>query len=99
MTPEDAGLKRAKPADLKGGSPAANAARMLSLLGGEKGPLRDVVLFNAAAALIIAGNAKDLKDGMAQAAKSVDSGAARRALDSLIAITNEPAGLTRGSAA
>jgi anthranilate phosphoribosyltransferase len=89
VTPEDAGLPRARLEDLKGADPATNAARMTALLDGTKGPLRDIVLFNAAAALIIAGRAKDLREGVAQAAKSIDSGAARTALSRLIAITNE----------
>ena len=88
VTPEAAGLKRARLDDLRGGDPAANAARMVVLLDGKPGPLRDIVLLNAAAALIVAGRARDLKDGVAQAAQSIDSGAARRALERLITITN-----------
>jgi len=90
VTPEAAGLPRATLADLKGGAPADNAARLLRLLEGEAGPLRDIVLLNAAAALIIAGRAKDLREGVAQGAASIANGAARRALERLVAITNEP---------
>jgi anthranilate phosphoribosyltransferase len=90
VTPEQAGLPRAKLADLKGGEPAENAAKLRAILAGETGPIRDIVLLNAAAALIVAGKAKDLRDGVAIAAKSIASGAASRALDKLVAITNEP---------
>ncbi len=89
VTPEEAGLKRADIAELRGGDPATNAARMVVMLEGRGGPLRDIVLLNAAAALIIAGRARDLKDGVAQAARSIDSGAAKRVLERLVAITNE----------
>ena len=89
VTPEDAGLPRATLADIKGADPATNAARMRSLLDGAAGPLRDIVLLNAAAALIVADRAKGLREGVRQAAKSIDSGAARTALARLVAITNE----------
>jgi anthranilate phosphoribosyltransferase len=88
LTPEQLGLKRARLADLKGGDPSHNAARLWALLGGEAGPLRDVVVLNAGAALIVAGKAEDVTAGMALAAKSIDSGKAKLALDRLIAITN-----------
>ncbi|HXY98610.1 MAG TPA: anthranilate phosphoribosyltransferase [Stellaceae bacterium] len=91
VTPDMAGLPPARLEDLKGADPAANAARMRAVLAGETGPLRDIVLLNAAGALMVAGRARDLKDGVAQAARAVDSGDAKRALDRLIAITNEAA--------
>jgi anthranilate phosphoribosyltransferase len=91
VMPEQAGLARAKAEDIKGADPASNAQRMNGVLDGNTGPLRDVVLLNAAAALIIAGRAGDLRDGVALAAKAIDSGAAKRVLARLIAITNEPA--------
>jgi len=91
VTPEDAGLARARPEDLKGGvSPKALAA-MRALLDGKTGPLRDVVALNAAAVLVVAGAAADLKQGVAQAAASIDSGAAKRALDALVEISNRSA--------
>jgi anthranilate phosphoribosyltransferase len=90
VTPEQAGLKRASLAALKGGEPAENAAKLRALLEGEEGALRDIVLLNAAAALIIAGKAQDLRAGVALAAKSIQSGAAKAALDKLVAITNTP---------
>jgi anthranilate phosphoribosyltransferase len=89
VTPEMAGLPRASLADLKGADPAANAAAMIALLQGRPGPLRDIVLLNAAAALIVADRARDLREGVARAATAIDEGAARKALDRLIAVTNE----------
>ncbi len=91
VTPEDAGLARARPEDLKGGTPQENAAAMRALLDGKTGPLRDVVALNAAAVLAVAGAAADLKQGVAQAAASIDSGAAKRALDALVEISNRSA--------
>ena len=93
VTPEDAGLSRAAPEDLKGGDPGTNAAAMRAMLDGEPGAFRDVVLYNAAAALIVAGRAGTLKDGVALAAAAIDGGKARAALEKLVAITNSaPAG-------
>lgn len=91
LTPDAAGLPRATLADIKGGAPAENAARLVALLEGEPGPLRDIVLFNSAAALVVAGKSADLKQGVMHAARAIRDGSARRALDRLIAITNEPA--------
>ena len=88
ITPEDAGLPRADPQDLKGGTPEENAEAMLALLSGEAGAFRDVVLMNAAAALIIAGKATELKEGVAIAADAIDAGKAKAVLDKLVAITN-----------
>jgi anthranilate phosphoribosyltransferase len=88
VTPEDAGLPRATAADLKGGDPAHNAAALGALLDGEKGPYRDIVLINAAAALIVAGKARDLKEGVALAAEALDSGAAKTTLEKLVKFSN-----------
>ncbi len=88
LTPEEVGLKRVTIADLKGGDPAENAQAMRALLDGARGPLRDIVLLNGGAALHISGKAKDLRHGIDLAAGSIDSGAARRALDKMVAITN-----------
>src|SRR3954452_15504931 len=88
VTPEDAGLTPARLGELKGGGPGHNARVMRDLLGGGAGPLRDVVLRNSAAALVVAGRADNLRDGADQAAGSIDSGAAREVLDKLIALTN-----------
>ena len=89
VTPEDAGLKRATLEQLKGGDAAHNARALRALLQGEEGPYRDIVLFNTSAALIVAGKAGSLEDGVARAAQAIDSGAANMALDKLIAVTNE----------
>jgi anthranilate phosphoribosyltransferase len=91
LTPEEAGLPRARLEDLKGGDPIQNAARLRAMLKGEAGPLRDVVLMNAGAALVVAELARDLRQGVAIAAESIDNGKAAAALDRLIAITNSEA--------
>ena len=88
VAPEDAGLPRAPLDALKGGEPAHNAAAMRALLAGEHGALRDVALLNAAAGLIVADRARDLRAGVAIAAEAIDSGKAARVLDRLIAETN-----------
>ena len=88
VTPEDAGLPRASGDALKGGDAAANAAALRGVLEGKQNPYRDVALLNAAAALIVAGKAKDLRDGVALGTKSLDSGAAMDKLKRLIAVSN-----------
>jgi anthranilate phosphoribosyltransferase len=88
VTPEDAGLSRSKPEALRGGDADFNAKALLDVLKGKPGPFRDVAIFNAAAALIVAGKAKDLKQGAALAAKSIESGEAEGRLDRLIAVSN-----------
>jgi anthranilate phosphoribosyltransferase len=87
ITPEDAGLPRAKPEALRGGDADHNAKALLDVLKGKPGPLRDVAVLNAAATLIVAGKAKDLKDGAAIATKSIESGEAEGRLDRLIAVS------------
>ena len=89
VTPEDAGLPRAALAELKGGDAAHNAAALRLLMQGEQGPYRDIVVLNAAAALIVAGKARGLEDGVIKAQSAIDTGAAARALDRLVAATNE----------
>ena len=91
VTPEDAGLPRARPEHLKGGDPAHNAKALRAVLSGDRGPYRDIVLLNAGAALIVAGRAADLKGGAAMAARAIDDGAAAATLAKLIAISNEKA--------
>jgi anthranilate phosphoribosyltransferase len=88
VTPDDAGLSRANGDALKGGDAEANAASLRGVLEGEPGAFRDVALLNAAAALIVAGKAKHLKDGVALGTKSLDSGAAMNKLKQLIAVSN-----------
>jgi anthranilate phosphoribosyltransferase/anthranilate synthase/phosphoribosyltransferase len=80
VTPEEAGLTRAPVEAIRGGDAEENAAALRALLGGAISPYRDTVLLNASAALIVAGRAQDMKDGAAQAAKAIDSGAAANAL-------------------
>lgn len=88
VTPEEAGLPRATIASLTGGDAAHNAAALRDVLAGHPSAYRDIVLLNTAAALIVAGRAETLKDGVALAAQSIATGAARRSLDRLIEITN-----------
>src|SRR3954454_21854989 len=88
INPEDIGLPRAKPEALKGGDAEANAAALLAVLKGNKGPYRDIAILNAAASLIVAGRAKDLKEGAALAAKSLDGGEAEGRLERLIKVSN-----------
>jgi anthranilate phosphoribosyltransferase len=91
VRPEDAGLPSATLDDLKGGDATVNAAKIRELLAGEAGPFRDIVVLNAAAALIVGGKCADLKEGAARAARAIDDGAASRALDTLVAVTNQSA--------
>jgi anthranilate phosphoribosyltransferase len=88
VTPEDAGLPRATLAQLKGGDAQANAAAIREVLGGEPGPFRDIVLLNAAPALIVGGKAASIREGVERASRSIDTGAAAQALDKLVAVTN-----------
>jgi anthranilate phosphoribosyltransferase len=88
VTPDDAGLSRSSGDALKGGDAEANAASLRGVLEGKPGAFRDVALLNAAAALIVAGKAKTLKDGVALGTKSLDSGAAMNKLKQLIAVSN-----------
>jgi anthranilate phosphoribosyltransferase len=85
---QDVGLPPARLEDLRGGEPQHNARLMQDLLAGVGGPLRDVVLLNSGAALLIAGRADALEAGIELAARSLDSGAARRVLEQLVARTN-----------
>ncbi len=80
ITPDDAGLPRASLADIKGGEPAENALALTRLLDGEAGPYRDIVLLNAAAALIVAGKVATLPEGVARAHCAIDDGRARALL-------------------
>ena len=88
ITPEDAGIPRASLDDLRGGDAKYNAAAIEALVDGQVGPYRDIVLFNAAASLIVAGKAEDLKGGVSRAAQSIDEGSARKVLEKMIEITN-----------
>jgi anthranilate phosphoribosyltransferase len=88
VTPEEAGLSRVGGEALKGGDAAANAIALQSVLDGKPSPFRDVALLNAAAALIVAGRAKTLKEGVAIGNEALDSGAAAARLKQLIAVSN-----------
>jgi anthranilate phosphoribosyltransferase len=83
VTPEDAGLPRAPIDAIKGGDAAFNAAALRSLLEGAKTPYRDTVLLNAAAALIVAGLARNLREGVLLAERAIASGSALAALQTL----------------
>ena len=87
VTPEEAGLGRHEPEALKGGEPAENAEALSALLDGAPGAYRDIVLLNAAAALIVAGKVSDLKEGATLAASAVDEGKAKDTLARFAAIT------------
>lgn len=89
VRPSDVGLPPATLEDLKGGDATVNAAAIRQLLVGEHGPFRDIVVLNAGAALIVGGKAKDLREGAERAARAIDDGSASRALDKLVAVTNE----------
>ena len=89
MTPEDAGLPRAKPKDLAGGTPDENAAAMTALLDGEAGAYRDIVLLNTAAALMVCNKAESLKEGAEMAALAIDDGGAKAVLANLVATTQK----------
>ena len=86
--PDDAGIPVAQAEGLRGGLPEENAKALAALLDGEKGPYRDIVLLNTAAALVVAGKISNLRDGVALARETIDSGRAREKLDALVAITN-----------
>ena len=86
--PSDFGLPKAERKDFQGGDAAANAAIIRAILGGERGPRRDVVLLNAGASLFVGGKTASVRDGIAAAAQAIDSGAADRTLDAMITASN-----------
>lgn len=87
VDPGSLGLELANPGQLKGGDPAQNADAVRAVLSSEKGPYRDITLLNAAGALVVAGHASDLSEGLAQAAASVDTGSALACLDKLVLVS------------
>ena len=89
LHPEDFGLPVHPFEAIRGGTPAENAAALGALLDGATGAYRDAVLMNAAAALTVAGRTEDLREGVALAADSIDSGAARGKLSALAKHTSE----------
>ncbi len=88
IAPEDFGLNRAQKSDIVGGTPAENAEIVLSVLGGAKGPKRDVVLMNAGAAFFAAGKVGSIGEGIKRAAELIDSGAALTTLEKFKVISN-----------
>jgi anthranilate phosphoribosyltransferase len=89
--PADFGLAKSAPAELKGGDAAENAAIVLDVLAGTRGPRRDVVLLNAGVALLVAGRVETIREGIAAAAAAVDSGAARQRLEKMAASSHAEA--------
>ncbi len=89
LDPQSLGLPRARLSDLAGGTPEENAAILGSVLAGEPGPRRDVVLLNAAAALVVGDVAADFAEGLRRAAESLDSGRAEAKLLALVALAGE----------
>ncbi len=89
ITPEEAGLPVARLEDLVGGDREHNAAVLRTMLEGEHGAYRDIVLMSSAAALIVAGKCNDLQEGVALAAQAIDSGRALEVLNRLVRISNE----------
>jgi anthranilate phosphoribosyltransferase len=89
IAPEDVGLRKVKPEELRGGDAVTNARAVQEVLEGKQTAFRDVALLNAAAALVVSGKAKDLQGGFKLAAHSVDSGEAEGRLDRLIVVSND----------
>jgi anthranilate phosphoribosyltransferase len=89
ITPEEFGIERADPAELKGGSALDNARKLKALLNGETGAYRNIVLLNSAAALVIAGRVVGIAEGLKLAAESIDNGWALKSLEILMSCSNE----------
>ncbi len=97
FSPEDAGLERASVASLQGGDATENAAILRAIFAGETGPRRDIVLLNAAAALVAAGLVSDFHEGVQLAAKAIDSGAVKKTLAALVEFGKQNMIATQGS--
>jgi anthranilate phosphoribosyltransferase len=89
LSPEDFGLERSPVSSLVGGDRNENAEILLRIFRGEKGPKRDIVLMNSAAALVVAGKTEDLREGLMIAAEAIDSGNALRKLEEVIRVSNK----------
>ncbi len=89
LSPADFGLQATSRADLLGGNPEENAALIRTILKGEPGPHRNVVLMNAAAALVVGGKAENWLEGVKLAKEAIDSGAALKTLERLVEFTNQ----------
>ena len=92
VSPQDADLPLAKEADLLGGDAQANAETLNALLDGAQGPIRDIVVLNAAASLVVAEKAPDLRDGAKMAQEAIDNGKGKETLARLVEITNKATG-------
>src|SRR5215213_4365672 len=88
IQPEDVGFSKARPEDLKGADPGHNAKELRAVLDGARSAYRDIAVFNAAAALVVAEEAKDLRDGIARAGRAIESDAAKAVLDKLVTVSN-----------
>ena len=88
LDPTELGIPKAQPADLIGGTPEENAVTIVRLFNGEGGPKRDIVVLNAAAAIVAGGKAGDLEEGLTLAGESIDSGKALEKLEGLKAKSN-----------
>ncbi|NBJ12468.1 anthranilate phosphoribosyltransferase [Microvirga arsenatis] len=88
VTPDEVGLPRAKPEDLKGGDPEHNARALREVLDGARTAYRDVALLNAAASLVVADEAANLRDGLERASQALDSGASKATLERLVKVSN-----------
>ncbi len=91
LDPADLGLRRSQPDDLRGGTPAENAALLRQVLEGESGPRREVVVLNAAAAVLAAGKADEWPQAITVARESLDSGRAKQALGRMVEASKSPA--------
>jgi len=91
ITPEAVGLPRAGLAELAGGTPAQNAVALRALLDGARGPYRDIVLMNAAAAFLVGDKVETLREGVELAGQVIDDGRAKAALERLVAVTRPEA--------
>jgi anthranilate phosphoribosyltransferase len=95
VRPEDFGMARVAIGELQGGDREENAQIIRQILSGDAGPRRDIVLMNAAAALVVGAKARDLKEGVALAARSIDSGAASAKLTALTELSKRLAASQR----
>jgi anthranilate phosphoribosyltransferase len=87
VSPEDVGLSAAPIEHVRGGNPEENAVTLREVLGGKPGPIRDITVLNAAAALVAGDKAKDIAEGVRLAAAAIDSGAARDKLNTFVSLT------------
>ena len=89
MRPEEVEVAPARLEEIAGGDPAENARLLRRVLNGQPGPALEIVALNAGAAILVGGGAGDLRSGIAKAREAIDSGAAARVLDRLVALSEE----------